>query len=341
MKKVFPFLTAGFILIGGILSSCASRPSVIVPETRETPEYVEIPEQIREPSSMDWIMGRVKADAPELKKYFLVDPDSGLGVRVDFEGEEGSFTVRYDLRNALFLDPVRLRVGFSVENKSTGEIREDELVWIIREDDAGILLSMDDSYEDAWESCFDLFDRYGARLTFFVLGAASPFCRKALERGHDIGYHSAHHLNLLKVSREVFFEETLEGTESFKNEDIPLSAFAYPYGFWDTWMHRELSGTYKIVRGFGVSFHLYNEESLREGYVASASIDNIIYKSDREFEDAVTLMLRTAKFIGGILPLTTHTVADDAQWGITGRRLEYLLQSAAALKLRFYRYRDL
>jgi peptidoglycan/xylan/chitin deacetylase (PgdA/CDA1 family) len=343
MKKVFPILTAGFVLIGGMLSSCASRPSVVVPEMGEIPETREAPEigEVPERSFMDWITAKVKAGDPDLKKYFLSDPDSGPGGGADFEGEEGCFMVRYDLRNARPLDASRFRVGFSVENKSTGEIREDELIWIVREDHGGILLSMDDNYEDAWEGSFDLFDRYGARLTFFVLGDVSPFCRKALERGHDIGYHSVHHLNLLKVSREAFFEETLEGAEGFKKEGIPLAAFAYPYGFWEDWMHRELSGTYRMVRGFGVRFHLYDEESLREGYVASASIDNIVYKSDREFEDTVTLMLRTAKFIGGILPLTSHTIADDAPWGITRRRLEYLLQNAAALKLRFYRYSDL
>jgi peptidoglycan/xylan/chitin deacetylase (PgdA/CDA1 family) len=342
MKRNLPVLTAGFILAWGIFSSCATRPPVITPE-EEIPrhiEYTEIPEYPRRLSPMDRITEKIKSNTPDLKKYFYADPDSGPGAGVDFEGEEGSFAVRYDLRNALPLDASRFRVGFSVEDKDTGEIREDDFTWIIEEDPSGILLSMDDDYEDAWESCFDLFDAYEAKLTFFVQGSASPFCRKALERGHAIGYHSAHHLNLLKVSRQVFFEETLEGAESFNDEGIPLSAFAYPYGFWEPWMHRELSGTYRILRGFGVSFHLYDEASLREGYVASSSIDNIIYKTDREFEDTLTLMFRIAKFIGAILPLTTHTIDDDAPWGIKPQRLEYLLQNAAALKLRFYRYGD-
>jgi hypothetical protein len=53
-------------------------------------------------------------------------------------------------------------------------------------------------------------------------------------------------------------------------------------------------------------------------------------------------MLRTAKFIGGdsIIPMTTHDISGDADWGISRPRLDYLLRTAAALKLRFYRYGD-
>jgi hypothetical protein len=54
-------------------------------------------------------------------------------------------------------------------------------------------------------------------------------------------------------------------------------------------------------------------------------------------------MFRTLKFIGGdrILPITTHDISDNADWGIKPRRLEFLLENARALKLKFYRYGDL
>jgi hypothetical protein len=41
-----------------------------------------------------------------------------------------------------------------------------------------------------------------------------------------------------------------------------------------------------------------------------------------------------------VLPLTSHDISDDALWGITPRRLEYLLKTALNLRLRFYVYRD-
>jgi hypothetical protein len=67
-----------------------------------------------------------------------------------------------------------------------------------------------------------------------------------------------------------------------------------------------------------------------------------MYKSETKFEADMAVMLRTLKFLGGdrILPLTTPTIADDADWGISPRRLEYVLRTAKELKLRFYRYGD-
>ncbi|MDR0409909.1 MAG: polysaccharide deacetylase family protein, partial [Spirochaetaceae bacterium] len=58
---------------------------------------------------------------------------------------------------------------------------------------AGILLGFDDNYYAGWEAAFPLFDRYGAKVTFFVQGNPA-FCRNALEKGHDIGYHTENHV---------------------------------------------------------------------------------------------------------------------------------------------------
>ena len=51
-------------------------------------------------------------------------------------------------------------------------------------------------------------------------------------------------------------------------------------------------------------------------------------------------MLGAIKSHGGILPLTTHTIAAEAVWGISPDRLEYLLKTAVELGLKFYRYSD-
>ncbi|MDR2079040.1 MAG: polysaccharide deacetylase family protein, partial [Treponema sp.] len=75
--------------------------------------------------------------------------------------------------------------------------------------DAGVLLAFDDDYADIWERYLDLFDRYEVRVTFFIQGDYSPFCTVAENRGHEIGYHTKNHFNLLKVSRQVFLEETV------------------------------------------------------------------------------------------------------------------------------------
>jgi peptidoglycan/xylan/chitin deacetylase (PgdA/CDA1 family) len=217
---------------------------------------------------------------------------------------------------------------------------EAEPILSIEADDSGILLAFDDTYEKSWEEHFALLDRYGVRATFFVQGNFSPFCTTAMARGHEIGYHTKNHLNLLRVSRRVFFEETIQDIEAFRQEGLPLKAFAYPYGFSEPWMHEALAGTFSILRGFGAACRIYTVDTIKKGYISSKSIDNIMYQNDEAFEDDISAMLRTVKFTGGILPLTSHAIAEDASWGISPKRLEYLLKTATDLKLKFYRYGD-
>jgi peptidoglycan/xylan/chitin deacetylase (PgdA/CDA1 family) len=274
-----------------------------------------------------------------MNNYFIIGEDSGIIVKARLQEDGDEYEITYDLQNAVPEGSV-LKVDFSVEDLQSGGSRKDTLLWTIEEDGAGILLAMDDDFQVVWEQYFDLFDRYQAKLTFFVTGEYGPFCSSALSRGHDIGYHTLNHLNLVKVSRRVFFEETLAALDGFRNAEVPLNAFAYPYGLWEPWMHEELFKSFAIIRGFGTTFRIYNGDAIKNSYISSKSIDNTIYKKDDEFKTAITMMLRTAKFLGGILPLTTHTIADDAAWGIKPDRLEYILQSAADLKLKFYRYSD-
>lgn len=206
--------------------------------------------------------------------------------------------------------------------------------------DAGLLLAFDDDYADIWERYLDLFDRYEVRVTFFVQGDYSPFCTVAENRGHEIGYHTKNHFNLLKVSRQEFLEETVGGAESFRQQGIPLKAFAYPYGYSEPWMDEILWENFPILRGFGTTFRVYNADAIKAGYISSKSIDNNQYKDDAEFEADISDMFTSIKLSGGFLPLTTHTIAAEAPWGISPDRLEYLLKTAAELELKFYRYGD-
>ncbi|MDR1107741.1 MAG: polysaccharide deacetylase family protein [Spirochaetaceae bacterium] len=285
---------------------------------------------------LEKFISQIKNNDREVKKYFLLDSDS----RIILKGTAGGFEAVYDMARATLLEDGRVVVPFSVEGEPGG-LRH-VLLWTPAEDDAGLLLSFDDDYQADWEAHFDLFDRYGAGVTFFLIGDFTPFCLRARERGHDIGYHTARHLNLRTVTLAVFLEETLGSLEVYRRAGIPLSSFAYPFGFSEPWMREILAGSFAVQRGFGANFRVYNAEAVKEGYLVSVSIDNILYESDEGFEAALGTMLRTVKFLGGgsILPLTTHAIAGDAQWGIKPGRLEYLLQSGRKLGLKFYRYCD-
>jgi peptidoglycan/xylan/chitin deacetylase (PgdA/CDA1 family) len=298
------------------------------------------------PPAIDRAVERVRRDDKEIEKYFVTDENGQLTVKADIQEGDAEFEVRYDLGGQEGLrnppEGESLRVGFSVEDKRTGERRESSFLWPIQEDATGLLLAFDDDFRQAWEEHFDMLDTYGARVTYFVQGELSDFCFHALSRGHDIGYHTIHHLNLPKVSEEEFYQETTSDIGSFRQAGIPLKTFAYPFGLSEPWMREALADTFAIQRGFGATFRVYTAEAVRAGYIVARSIDNITFKEEENFESMIAGMFRTLKFIGGerILPITTHDISDTAQWGIKPRRLEYLLRTAGSLKLKFYRYSD-
>jgi hypothetical protein len=140
---------------------------------------------------------------------------------------------------------------------------------------------------------------------------------------------------------EKFRKETVEPLVSYRREGLTLSSFAYPFGFSEPWMHKILLEAFSVLRGYGTTFLLYNEAEIRSGYIISRAIDNTTIREEENFNRLITLMLRTVKFIDtGLLPLTTHDISDTALWGISKRRLEFLLKTAAELNLKFYLFSD-
>ena len=330
------FLTIWFLV------SCTSQAAKIR-EPVLRPEVVE--------SMMEHIISQVKQNTGDIKKYFILDENKEIIVKADLtetaakkrRGETCHFEVIYDLKNLSAEGPSGFFiVPFTVKLHEMDEVRQDSLFWKPEKDATGILLTFDDEYKEVWEQNFDLFDRYGARVTFFLQGEYCSFSTRALERGHDVGYHSLKHLNLPKVSLKIFHEETTSALAAFRKAGVALNAFAYPFGLSAPWMHGVLLNYYKILRGYGVTFRVYDSAKIREGYISSRAIDNILFKKDEDFITTIDVMLRTVKFIGGdlILPLTTHDISQTADWGIKPHRLEYLLQSANDLGLKFYLFRD-
>jgi peptidoglycan/xylan/chitin deacetylase (PgdA/CDA1 family) len=146
------------------------------------------------------------------------------------------------------------------------------------DNNSGIVLGFDDYNPVTWEENFDLFDKYNARVTFFVkLDSPTPFCYAAQARGHEIGYHIIHHPNLSTLNKAQFLAETVDLIAVFAGLGINLTTFAYPYGVYEDWMHEELLRHYKVVRGF-YAFHLYNRDDMKYGFIDSTSIDNTSYK---------------------------------------------------------------
>jgi len=283
-------------------------------------------------------------------KYIESVKEATVASEVLFDGKQ--YKVTYYLADVVLIREQSYQIPFLLENLTDNISISDEFIWHPADNDSGVLLSFDDFFLNSWMHYFDMFEKYGAKVTFFVQGrpelrgdnsvTLADFCTQAMSRGHDIGFHTLSHANLTKVSHDVFINETIAGAQNFKKAGIPLSAFAYPFGMSLPWMNETLSPVFLVLRGFDRDTHFYDAETINNGYLVSKTIDNTIYLNNEEFENEMRLLLLIAKFTGNvIIPLTSHEISDAAQWGIKPSRLEFLLRSIQQLKLRFYTYRDI
>ena len=351
--KCFRAFVIAILIVAG--TSCASRPAAI-PET--TPLAAVVSEPLIRPSEeptepFERALWSIKNDTPLFRKYIEGGPAllSGIGIdgaeNIIVKGEAlidgNQFRAAYDVSKIIQIDKDNFYVPFFLENLTTGVSRLDAMFWSPVENEAGLLLSLDDDYWDVWRAYFDLFDGFGAKLTFFVQGgfeeSLADFCFEALSRGHDLGFHSVNHLDLRSVSRGTFNYETIYTAEPFRQAGIPFSAFGFPYGFSEPWMREALAPFFPFTRGYGTNIRFYDSETITNRYVISKAIDNTVFPDDDKFENDIRLMLLAAKFTGShIIPFTTHDISDTAQWGIKPGRLEFVLKTAQELKLRFYTY---
>ena len=327
------------LLLAVVLNACASRPPPI-PQKRTAANSSSLPVEIQ-PSPAELLIRRIQQNKEDIRKYFIIDEDKNIIVKADLQDPAGEFEVIYHLDKAAPVTDSGYEILFSARNKETGILLEDAFIWTPRAGNAGLLLSFDDDYIESWERSLDLFDTYGAKVTFFIKGKFDPFCIKALGRGHDIGYHSLNHLDLRKISAAEFAKETIEPAEAFRKTGVPLASFAYPYGFFEPWMHEILLRSFSVLRGYGVTFCLYYKNEITSACIASRAIDNTVIPGEENFDLIIRSMLMTVKFLDDdrILPLTSHRIS-EAAWAISPRRLEFLLKTAADLGLQFYLYRD-
>lgn len=210
-----------------------------------------------------------------------------------------------------------------------------------QENPSGILLAFDDYYAGNWEEHFDLLDQYDARVTFFI-NAAEPtaFCYKAVERGHEIGFHTKGHVNLRDATEVEIYEEAIAPIEVFREQGFELTSFAYPYGDYTDTLNALLLQHYKVLRG-GWHYQLNTKEALKSGLVEARCMDNANFDSDLRFKLTVNKMLYQTRWQEGtIVALYSHGI-EAGEWCITPERLEYILKRARQLDMEFYTFKDL
>jgi hypothetical protein len=105
----------------------------------------------------------------------------------------------------------------------------------------GLALSFDDTAVAAWYDLRSLFDRHGARVTFFISRYGELYdneramVKQLSEDGHDIEAHTVKHLNGPRYVEEhgmtrYVFDEVLPSIEVLRADGYEVTAFAYPFG---------------------------------------------------------------------------------------------------------------
>ena len=100
-----------------------------------------------------------------------------------------------------------------------------------------IALSFDDRNIGTWREAFPLFEKYGATVTFFVLGSMTPgvinFAREVMSKGHEFGLHGAGHRDadaaIAEMGAEAYWKAELEPQLApLAAAGIRPRSFAYP-----------------------------------------------------------------------------------------------------------------
>ena len=123
----------------------------------------------------------------------------------------------------------------------------------------GLALSFDDTSVRAWHDTLPLFERYGARVTFFISRYAVLYDEeKALvaalaAAGHDIAPHSVNHLDAPLYVEAHGLEPYLErevwpSIDVLEADGYEVTSFAYPFGARTTEIDDAIKTRVPVVR---------------------------------------------------------------------------------------------
>jgi polysaccharide deacetylase len=126
-------------------------------------------------------------------------------------------------------------------------------------DGAGLALAFDDHDLDGWHALRPMFQRYHARLTFFIScydsfdAPTKKQLRDLVADGHDIEYHSTKHRDAREFAEEhgvdAYMSQEIEPDLALMRADgfVPR-VFAYPFGARNADTDDRLLGEFRVIR---------------------------------------------------------------------------------------------
>lgn len=182
-----------------------------------------------------------------------------------------------------------------------------------------LLLTFDDANYDSWVKYIALFEKYGAKVTFFPSGelgdAALEKLAQLRKAGHTLGSHTVDHVNVPQYVQEhgedVFWEKQVAPhLRAYGKIGVEISSFAYPNG-------RRNAKTDEILlrRGFkrirgggdGVKEHrvtFYDRDGSR------AAEWKPVAENDYAF-NSLDMIHESKRFFGALVGESYHTDIDD------------------------------
>jgi peptidoglycan/xylan/chitin deacetylase (PgdA/CDA1 family) len=209
-----------------------------------------------------------------------------------------------------------------------------------------VAITFDDASVDNWYEQLNFLDSLHIKATFYIcsyhtLNSAQKQKLKEIEsRGHEIAYHTANHLDLVK---EVAKKGMAETEEKEINSDLLLmqrdgykiSNFAYPFGSHSTQLNTCLLRKFKSVRALSNKQN-YNKSLVNEmgdwKVLYGANIDN----NSRLKEDGIFNLMDKAREHNDCLVMVAHQINNPAiALQISRKRLELISRAAADRNLEF------
>lgn len=113
-----------------------------------------------------------------------------------------------------------------------------------------VAITFDDAYLDVYTNAMPILKKYNARATVFAIGKPKqanrveldnnlPFMnieqlKELVEHNWEIGYHTATHPNLSKLSKDELYNEVVHSKHEFEREiGLKIRYFAYPKGMYN------------------------------------------------------------------------------------------------------------
>lgn len=239
----------------------------------------------------------------------------------------------------------------------------------VNHEKSGVAISFDDRFINEWYALRPLFQKYNAKVTFFVtcgdsLSAEEISKLKQLERdGHEIGFHGTIHGKSTELIKALGPEkyaatEIYPGVEAMKKAGFYPKSYAHPGGNHNDQVDSVLfANGFEILRDVAISrrkiygipvytiaprvmdwiFYGFKKEKL----VDALLIDTDSGITEREINDAI----EKAKNTGSALMLFGHEPLygspNNGEYGFQVAFLEKILKEANRKNLKFYTMSEL